>query len=1070
MLNIIYGTDTIELDGTIKNKIGTEDDKVWILVPEQFSLSTEKSVIRDFGISAQSRIKVVTFSRLCNLILSKLGPLRLKYIDGAGRQIIAAKTVRELKKKVRYMASAINKRGFASDIAALASEFKRYGVTTEMIEEAANKADNDELSLKLEDISLIFDTFNRFMNEKYSDAEDNLSLICPKIQECDFLSGNIYVLHFRSFTPVEYIALGELMKIADVSVSLICDDIEYPSPIFSPVAETCRKLFELAENNSIGVGEVEKVNEADSESELVYLRREYFSKRPKLYKDRPKNIHICKFNNAYREAEAAADLIVKLCRTENKKFSDFLILARDTSAYNRVIPSIFESRGIDVFLDTRRSILTKPLVAMICAVLEIAAHGYSYDRVMSIARSGLLNITDYETDIFENYLLAVSPSFADWDKKEWDYMPKGYNAKKINETRNKICAVPKYLMSEISGHKTAAQISGTVLKALEKFKIPARTNSICGKFEENKMLYLADEYRQVWNSVVSVLAQISALMDGENITYRDFYDLFKSACGGITVGLAPQTQGGVVFASIDRFRNENTPVVIVLGMNDGVFPAPHTSEGLISDAERIRLRDLGVCLAPVLEAKLSEEQLLVYSTLTAATEKLYLFYAAEDNDGAELAPSSIIKRIKERIFDKAETETPGKGDPLDGTEGKYAAFEILCAQITEAQGGELSPLGKVLYDYFINDEVYGQELTDIVKKISSPVPERLNKESVRAIYGDKIMLSATKLERYNSCAFAYFMQYGLLAAEREKAGIKPQNMGTVQHDALYRYFSKLGGDDYFSITQKECFDSIYDIVKDVAYNEEDALCQSSSYYKYIVSRMQGITARTAWETVKFYRSSMFRPLGNEITIKTGGDIPELSIKNTDGEEFAVLRGQIDRADSAVINGKNYISIVDYKSSETELDKELAAAGVKFQPLLYSDIICKRMKASPAAMLYMQMTDPIINAEDIRTDSEDEREKLINKSVKFGGWLNSDSLVVAGYSKGGENGEVYFPKGADSLVEAEELERRIEEANEKIVKSALDIYNGNIKAEPYVKKFKFDACRYCPYGVSCGHNQ
>lgn len=85
--------------------------------------------------------------------------------------------------------------------------------------------------------------------------------------------------------------------------------------------------------------------------------------------------------------------------------------------------------------------------------------------------------------------------------------------------------------------------------------------------------------RQVWNGIISVLSQISALMDSENITWQDFADLFKSSCGGISVGITPQTQDCAIFAGIDRFRAEDTPVVIVLGMTDGVFPLRTPKKG-----------------------------------------------------------------------------------------------------------------------------------------------------------------------------------------------------------------------------------------------------------------------------------------------------------------------------------------------------------------------------------------------------------------------------------------------------------------------------------------------------------
>lgn len=1070
MLNLIYGGDSPDKDSFIKNKIGSETEPVWILVPEQFSLSTEKSVIKDFGISAQTRIKVITFSRLCNLVLSKLGPLRLKYIDGAGKQILAARTIRTLRKKMKYLGRAMQRRGFSSELVNLISEFKRYGVSSQMLTSALSDS-NDELSLKLEDIALILDTFNNYLESQASDAEDNLPLICPNLHKCDFLKGHLYILHFRSFTPVEYSAIGELMKLSDITVSLSCDTLNSPSIPFEPITATYRRLTKLADDIGIEVSEPLCIQPCGTNSELAHLRDNYFAPRPAPYKTAPAYVNVYELNNPYREAEAAADLILNLCRTEHRKFSDFLILARDTNAYNRIMPSVFESRGIDIFLDTRRSILSKPLPSLICSALEILAFGYSYDRVMSMARSGIFDISAYDIDTFENYLLAVSPTPADWNKKQWEYAPDGYDIVSINRTRKALCALPDYLISNLHGRQSADEICTLLLNLLDHPSFYNRIKSICDEFTSKDMPYLADETRQVWNSLISVITQISALMDKEDISRRDFYDLFKSACGGISVGLTPQTQGSVTFSQIDRFRNENTPIVIVLGLNDGVFPAPHTSEGLISDSERLKLKDLGIVLAPVLESKLSEEQILIYSTLTSASERLYLMYSSTNNDGELTNPSPIIKRICGRIFPELTVQKPGSSNRFGALTSRRSAFDSLCSMLSDSKGdiSALPELGKFMYDYFSDTEEYSQKLSYILSALNSPQPDKLSKKSVRAIYGDKLMLSASKLEKYNACAFAYFMQYGLLATERDRGGIKPQNTGTIQHDSLYYYFYDLqeNNRDYMSITQEDCFNKIYDLVRENAEKTDSLMYESSSYYKYIVSRMQSITARTAWETVKFYRSSMFRPLGNELVIDTDGDIPALSIKDADSNEIALLRGRVDRADTAVIDGKTYISIIDYKSSETHLDEDLAAAGVKLQPLLYSDIICKRLNSTPAAMLYMQMTDPIINASNLKSDSYSEYERLMNKEVSLGGWLNNDSAVVSAYSKGGENGESFIPDGTNALVTPEELDKRISAANQKITDSAREIYNGNIKAEPFVCGNKYDACQFCPFELSCG---
>lgn len=1072
MLEIIYGTENSDRDKIAYTHIGEAADRgelCYVLVPEQFSLSTEKLIIKKFGISAQTKIKVITFSRLCNLVLSKLGPLRMKYIDGAGKQIIAARTIRMLRGRLTALAPSLKRRGFSSTIVDLISEFKRYGVSPENLSAAAEAGEDFELSKKLADISLIAKEFNSFLESSAADAEDNLELILPRIKDCDFLAGNLFIMHFRSFTPVEYRVLGQMMLRMNACAVMCCDDIYKSSALFAPIALTCRTLAETAEGNGVPV----KVSPADKSGNggtLAYLADGYFAYKTKPYSGMPDNIKIFELSSTYHEVEAAADLILRLCREEGRRFSDFLVLARNTESYTRIMPAIFAARGIDVFLDARRSILTKPLCEMLTACFDILAFGYSYDRVMSIARSGMRRVPDNDIDMFENYLLAVNPSHAMWAEQEWDYFPEGYDLEIVNRTRHQLLDFVEKIGRSLSGRKTAGQICNAVLNALSESEMAEYIEEICDRFSEQGMPYLADEHRQVWNSVIAVLAQISTLMDEDSITWQDFGELFKNACGGISVGVSPQTQGSVTFSRIDRFRTDGTPVVIVLGMNDGVFPMAHTAEGILSDAERAELLKLGIQLAPGADAKRREEQLLIYSVLTAATEKLYLFAPLADTDGKLLEPSPIIKKIRTRIFPDIEVHSPDLSDDFLGlAEGRSVAFEILCSALAEA-GGDLRRLcgaGAALFEYFKELPEFKERLEKITQNMTNTQPERLSKDSVEAIYGKTVMLSASKLEKYNACAFSYFMNYGLLATERDRAGIEPRSTGSIQHAALYEYFSELKntGVDYSSVTIDDCYNRVYSIVKEEALKSTELLYESSSYYKYVVTRMQGIAARTAWEVVKFYKSSKFRPMGFEIRIDTDGEIPALEIKNDDGARIAVLRGIIDRADTAVINGRTYVSVIDYKSSQKSLDERLAAAGVNLQPLLYSDVVCSRMNASPAAMLYMQMTDPIVDEAKLKGVTFEEIERAANGKVSLGGWLADNAEIIASYSAGGENGENYIPSGRAALVGENELKRRIDAANKKIRESAMGICSGNITAEPYADK-GFDACQYCIYGSSC----
>ncbi len=1068
MFTIINGTEHSGrreyFDNLLRQSLLTSSVS-YILVPEQASLSAEKDIIKKYGIKAQTKLKVITFSRLCNLVFSTLGPLRLKYIDGAGKQIIAAKTIRALKGRAGTLERAISRRGFSSDLVSLVSEFKRYGVTSELL--LSGNIENEELSNKLKDISLLYETFDNYLKESLSDAEDNLTLAYPKLKDCGLFKGTLFITQFRSFTPVEQKAIGELLSVMDVFLDICCDDIDKPSSVFSSAAETCRCLLDLAMEKGVSVNNPIVFSKKTPESELEHLATNYFTSRPSPYKGEPDTIRIYEATNAYRETEVAADLILRLCRTENYKFSDFLILARDTEYYNTIAPAIFESRGIEIFLDKSRCLVDNPVSTFILANLDILANGFSYERIMHIARTGLTTATNEEIDTFENYLLAVNPTHAMWASDKWEYCPEEYNIEEINDTKEKLLRF--YNTLKVSGKHTAKELCNIILSALKKCSIQGKVSDLCDNFASNDMPYLAEEYRMVWNGLLSVISQISVLMDEESISRKDFYDLFKSSLGSLSINLSPQNQGSVTLSSIDKFRG-SAPVVIVLGLNDGVFPKPHTAEGLISDYERAVLFKNGIKLAPGAAFKQIEEQTLIYSVLTSAHDKLFLFSPLATSSGSPLSASVIIKNICNKVFPDIKIFNPdASSDLLCYSEGLAPAFEALCTYLSKESGNieALNPEVKKLYDYFVKQDKFSKQLSAIVSSMQNPTPEKLSPDAVEALYGTPMRLSASRLEKYNSCAYAYFLTYGLLAAERDISGIESRNTGNIQHATLYRYFSDLkdSGFDYGEITKDDCYKKIYSIVTEEAKKESELLFETSSYYKYLITKMQGIAARTAWEVVKFYRSSKFRPYGFEVKIGTNGLIPLVEVRDKE-KTIATIKGFIDKADIAEIDGKSYVMVTDYKSSSKALNESLARAGINLQPLLYSDILAKRANASPAAMFYMQMTDPIVDASKVKGElTYNELEKAASKDVAFNGWISDNSTILSLYGGKGENGESY------KLTEIDEKDfnERIEYANKKIRESAFEMYAGNVSAEPYCDK-NYNACGYCIFSDVCPYSK
>ena len=61
---------------------------------------------------------------------------------------------------------------------------------------------------------------------------------------------------------------------------------------------------------------------------------------------------------------------------------------------------------------------------------------------------------------------------------------------------------------------------------------------------------------------------------------RDWLPIVEAGLSGLTVGVIPPALDQVLVGAIDRSRNPDLHTVLLLGMNESVFPAPPRAGGL----------------------------------------------------------------------------------------------------------------------------------------------------------------------------------------------------------------------------------------------------------------------------------------------------------------------------------------------------------------------------------------------------------------------------------------------------------------------------------------------------------
>lgn len=1044
---------------------------VFILVPEQYSMYAEQELIETLGLSAQSRIQILTFSRLSNMIFSKLGPLRTNYIDKAGKYLLATRALMLCKNQLNFFGRNLTQTGFPALIVNLISEFKRYGVTPQALRNITEKSDNQVLSAKLLELSLIYEKFNELVEENYQNAEDNLSLAMQKIPQADFLSGSLYISYFRSFTPVEYGILGSLLPKIDICVAL-CTDSLGESTLFAPQIASLKRLSHMAKDLGIEVKNPQFVQseEVFRVPDLEHLKANYFEYRPAAYEEAPENIHIVRPQNYYAEAICAARIIKRLQRTKGYTLNDFLILTGAPQNYELILPSVFEEFGISCFLDQKVRLAESPFMRMIISVLEILAFGFSYTRVITIFRSGFWNISKDQCDIFENYILAADITHGQWNSSEaWVFNPDPhrFDMNEINEIKSSALNPILDLINMFQGRKTVGEIADKLCTWLNSLSTHLAISEKIDQFRTENNIEAAEQLNRVWDSFVSVINQIADCIGDTPATFKDFYEYFTSSIAELNVGIVPPTQDKVIISEVSRFRSTGSKVVLVLGVSDKVFPKSHNSEGILSDSERNQLEELGLTLAPNSLAKQKEEQFLVYSVFSTPSEELYLLSPMGDKEGNSLGASEVVKRICGVLFPQIQIEN--EDTELDLIEGKNHSFFELCARLFECKfdAKALSSLWQSVYACFCEDGEYSKKLThfrDMYQLSAEPIG--ISKSMAKKLYGESLTLSVSKLEKYNSCAFSFFMKYGLLAEERLLGGLKATDTGSILHDVLCNYFEEKAqnGADYSKITRDQCFYEITKLVNNFAQNSEDAHFVSSNYYGYMLMRLKSIATATAWKLVKFYSKSQFRPVGFELSFGKLGELPPYVLDTPEGK--VTLKGFIDRVDSATIDGTEYVTITDYKSSEKRIDPQMIDAGITLQPLIYANAVTNQSEVKkPAAMMYLQMNDPILKFDTI--PDEPAWEAAMSDGLKTHGLFLDDPAVLSALDSeiDEKSATHYINCDAKSRLSAEYFEKRLKDAEICAANTAEKILSGRIEASvPDVKGF--DPCSYCPYGNVC----
>lgn len=1064
-----------------------KDTTCYVLVPEQFTLQTQRDLVMRHPLGGILNIDVISLDRLSHKVFEELGGEQRTVLKDIGKSMVVKRILNECAGQLSIFSSNAGQSGFVEEVKSLLSELYQYGVGEEKLREMIEKNSSSELLVKkLNDVLILYRKFDGFLGERYMTSEGIYDVLADCVEQSRFMKNCvIYMDGFTGFTPSQYALLKKLMQLAKkLTLALTLEEEAYfrkkkgeqlhAHELFYMNFRSMQQVEELAGQAGCKVlppvfPKPERTR-YQAGSMLHHLERRLFRYPVLPMKEEegaPKEISIYAAKNAGMECRYVASEVARLIRQEGLRYRDIAVICSDLTAYGEALALEFERAGLPVFLDYKKNMSENVCAGYLRALLLLAEHGMTTEYVLSYMKNPLSGWQPEEVWAVENYCLAVG--IKGWHfKKEWRRTYRTHtevSLATLNEQRERIVAELEPLLSLFQKEEATVRERTTGLfEFLAGRSIEQQLEHMQEKFSEEGDRKRAREYAQVYRVLLDLFDQLVELLGDERLSAREYRELIETGLLEAKVGLVPTGLEQLVIGDRKRTRIKDVEVVFFVGVNDGKIPQQENGGGIFHDRDRQQFHEQGLELSPDKNTKASFEQLYLYMNMTKPRRRLYLTYAQVGEDGKSVRASYLVGKVL-GLFPwlkiKTEFATAAEGI-LQNDCGRRALLDGL-RQF--AQGEETEEF-QTLYTYYFAKMDASEKERLLSAAITGETKEHLLPELARLLYGEKLVGSVTRLEQYAACAFAHFLKYGLLLEERVEYRLAAPDVGNLYHDALKRFGEELllRGISWQQLPMQERIQLISQCAGRAVEEDTSDIFLSSAKNAYTAARMEQLLQRTVQVLTEQLAGSDFLPKGYEE-----------EFHHTDRN--LTLYGKIDRYDLCEINGESYVKIIDYKSGTRDFDLERLYYGLTMQLAVYMTAAMKKFKAKPAAMFYYHIDDPIVDKCD-RPELEIRKELrlkgLVNKTTDVICKLDHDFFDAAGGLAAGVK-SLSIPVETDKEGQLKKSSKVAEEkrflllsefVHQKLSQEGERILAGDVAISPY-RLDKNTACEYCSYRSVCG---
>ena len=775
--------------------------------------------------------------------------------------------------------------------------------------------------------------------------DDVTSSVIPWVPKSPFLARMDSVVYY-GFYDITQVQLSLMESIAK----------SYALTVFFPLTSDSSYLYarQFFEQHLLKAGVIHRqIQETDFASSLESPR------------ERTPSVQVANAVGHRGELTFACKAIWQVVENGGQAFHRIGVVARNLDAYIPFLARVFREHHIPFWTTGTESLLQDPLAKVWWQLAGLREEQYVVSSMLDVLSAPLYDHQHTQEGLLEKNAnlwrqvarhLRIIRGREDWERlsfaaQDQDVLTRweqwsGLSSEMAQSVLQQLATLGPALIHDCE----ALPERGTFSHLTDAFEAMIRQHGLVAEKAPRGFLKETEEER--WDTLMQgfgkALERVKELDCVEGVVpWNEWMKEFRKALESIQVPIVGQSSVGVSVLDAMSARGYAFDTLIVLGMNDQVFPRVVKEDAFLRDRERKVLAEgLGYKTQEKMKG-FEEEALLFQLLIDSAQAGVYLVYQRMDQQGRSLAPSSFLGKwlaceLKEGVQEiqiplrlSEQEHTPYFGGNNE-TNQEYNLRSLLAGKDLIQTLGEESPWKVLLRN--------GLEAVGHLDRSLHRTGSYDGILSHGGVHWEELVrrgLSPSALEQYVQCPMRYWMKYGLHTRnirERVSRHISMRVLGEIGHRILYEVYQRWGSDGRNN-------DMIP--VSDISERLETSMRKNFDHYAtrygkgYLVvwNWMQENFRRLMLSLVEYDHQEFLETGYRPGRFEVGG---EGEIPGVDGQASSLItiRGRLDRIDRNLENES--LRIVDYKFSESRRaqlsDPDLvneALRGGRLQPPLYA---------------------------------------------------------------------------------------------------------------------------------------